>query len=180
MNILLLGERLYLRRLKVDDVSLKYVGWLNDPEVSQYLETRFYQQSYEAVVNFVSDKQYSTTEYLFGIFLNEDDTHIGNIKLGPVNPFHSFGPISLFIGDKSCWGKGYATEAIRLIVDFGFKELSLQKLEAGCYEENIGSKRAFEKAGFLVEGILRNQRCAKNGRTSDIVMGMLREEWCAG
>lgn len=174
---MLKGERLYLRKLTRADVSQEYVNWLNDPEINQYLETRFHEQTLEAVEQFVKDKEGSTSEHLFGIFLNDDDKHIGNIKLGPINEYHSFAPISLFIGDKTSWGNGYATEAIRLIVNYGFGQLGLEKLEAGCYESNIGSRRAFEKCGFLVEGVLRGQRTVPDGRESDIVLGILRSEW---
>lgn len=174
---MLRGEKIYLRELGVGDVTQKYVDWLNDPDVNQYLETRFVTQSAAAVEQFVQDKEKDPDEFLFGIFRLSDSHHIGNIKLGPVNRHHLFAPISLFIGDKSCWGQNLATEAIGLIVAFGFKECGLEKVEAGCYEINIGSQRAFEKNGFVVEGCLRKQRAVAGGRTSDILLGLLKEEW---
>jgi RimJ/RimL family protein N-acetyltransferase len=57
----------------------------------------------------------------------------------------------LLIGEVSEWGKGYATEAINLIVEFGEKKLSLKTFGAGCYSTNLASAKAFQKAGFCVE-----------------------------
>lgn len=171
------GKRLYLERLTPAHLSDKYVDWLNDPEVNQYLETRFVKQTPEMVLDFLKSKENSETEYLFGIFLKDSADHIGNIKVGPINTYHGYAPVSLFIGDKSTWGKGYATDAIELITNYSFEHLGLHKLEAGCYEENIGSKKAFEKVGYVVEGIIKGRRKGKDGRTSDILLGMTREEW---
>ncbi|HEY1157453.1 MAG TPA: GNAT family protein, partial [Arthrobacter sp.] len=90
-----------------------------------------------------------------GIFLREGDRHIGNIKLGPINVHHRRADIGLLVGDRACWGKGYASEAIAILSDFAFGRLGLHRLTAGMYAENEGSARAFEKAGYAREGLLR-------------------------
>lgn len=176
-QIQLSGDRIYLRRLTPEDVTQRYIDWLNDPAINRYLETRFCEQDRKKVLSFVKEKTTSRFEYLFGIFLHNENRHIGNIKIGPVNQYHRFAPISLFIGDKESWGKGFATEAIDLVVRFSFEELKLKKLEAGCYKENIGSRRAFEKCGFSVEGILKNRREVEGKRSSDILLGLAIEDW---
>ena len=66
------------------------------------------------------------------------------------------GVIGLFIGEQSNWGKGLATDAIKLISKFANKKFKLKKLVAGCYSNNIGSKKAFLKAGYEIEAILKN------------------------
>ena len=78
--------------------------------------------------------------------------HIGNIKLGPIHWLHRRADLSLFIGERKYWGQGYASEAIALVRDWAFRELDLQKLNAGIYSGNHGSRRAFEKCGFELEG----------------------------
>lgn len=95
-------------------------------------------------------------KYFLAITLNEDNRHIGNIKLA-LKPMHNTGEISLFIGDKSQWGKGIGTEAIALVRDFGLNNLGLAKLTAGCYAGNVGSARAFEKCGFQREAVLKSE-----------------------
>ena len=60
--------------------------------------------------------------------------------------------MGIIIGEKDCWGKGFATETLRLLVDFAFQTLQLKKLTAGCYGGNTGSEKSFQKAGFVIEG----------------------------
>ncbi len=102
--------------------------------------------------------------------------HIGNIRLGPINKNHKHGPIGLIIGDRDKWGIGVATEAIVLVTRFGFRELGLQKISAACYESNIGSKRAFEKAGYKIEGFKRNHLETLGGREGAWQMGVLTSD----
>lgn len=174
---MLQGERLILRPLTEADVTDQYIAWLNDPEVNRFLETRFERHDAATVARFVRDKMDSPTDHLFGMFLDHGQRHIGNIKLGPVNVHHATAPISLFIGDKTAWGKGYAQEAIALVTRFGFMDKGLHKLEAGCYEHNHGSRRAFEKCGFLVEGTLKSHRISEGERTDVILLGLTRDRW---
>lgn len=103
--------------------------------------------------------------YNFGIFTYEDTL------IGTINLFHVMrGSLqSAFIGyflDKNHNGKGYTTEAAKLIVDYGFNELHLHRIEAGVMPHNIGSIRVLEKAGFHKEGIaVKNVKI--NGKWED-------------
>jgi RimJ/RimL family protein N-acetyltransferase len=67
---------------------------------------------------------------------------------------HARSEIGYLIGDRSAWGKGYATEAILEICKYGFEELGLAKISAGVYECNIGSSNALLKAGFIHEATI--------------------------
>ena len=106
----------------------------------------------------------------FAIILNEGVRHIGNIKLGPINPFHRYGDIGIIIGDKKSWGKGFAKEAIALLMDTAFKKLKLHKVTAGCYAPNKGSQKAFLANGFRVAGIRKNQYRSGNGYCNEILL----------
>jgi RimJ/RimL family protein N-acetyltransferase len=99
----------------------------------------------------------STNNYLFGIFDYNTEKHIGNIKLGLINPIHKYAEVGLVIGDKSFWGKGIGTEAIKLVVEFAFNTLLLNKVTAGIYSNNIASLKAFQKLGFEIEGHQKKQ-----------------------
>ena len=170
------SKRLILRILTPVDVSLKYVEWLNDPEINQYLETRFHTQNIDSCIEFVQNMHSNKSDFLFGIFLRDSDFHIGNIKLGFVNPNHKSAQISLFIGEKEQWNKGFATEAIKAITLWGFQELGLEKIEAGCYEQNLGSLRAFLKVGYQVEGFFRKHILLADKRYGSFWLGILPEE----
>ena len=150
------SERLMFRILSNDDVSDRYLGWLNDFEVNRYLETRFLPQTRESCKRFVEMIADDPASHLFGIYDKTTNAHIGNIKLGPINKNHKSSQLSLFIGQKDCWGKGYATESIRAITQWGFDFIGLKRIEAGCYDSNLGSLRAFLKVGYIVEGFKRS------------------------
>jgi len=152
-NIKIDGDRIYLCEIRLSDVNQTYVNWLNDPEVNQYLETRHEMQTLNSVQEYVEKMVEKENELLFSICLKKNDIHIGNIKLGPINLIHKYAEISLFIGDKNEWGKNLATEAIQILSNYAFDKSELHKLTAGCYASNIGSIKAFEKVGFMIEGL---------------------------
>jgi RimJ/RimL family protein N-acetyltransferase len=164
-EVQLKGERITLRPVAPGDVTDDYVAWMNDPEVNQYMETRFSSHARDDVASFVERMRGNENVYFLAITLNEDGRHVGNIKLA-LRPQHETGEISLFIGDKSQWGRGLGSEAIALVRDFGLNELGLAKLTAGCYADNAGSARAFEKCGFRREAVLEAEHVS-NGRRVD-------------
>lgn len=165
----LIGTAIYLRQISEFDVTEKYVDWLNSPEINQYIESRFKKQTKEDVLAFVKDKLSKNSEPMFAICDMKTDEHIGNIKLGPINLHHKYASIGILIGDKKYWGRGCATEAIKLITEYGFEILKLNKLDAGAYAENIGSINAFMKAGFSQEGLLK-KHVTCNGQFMDVVL----------
>jgi [ribosomal protein S5]-alanine N-acetyltransferase len=164
-----LGTRIYLRLLSPDDVSEAYLQWMHDPEVIQYLESRWQTQTMESVRAFVQDKNDSQNDFLFGIFLNDTHQHIGNIKIGDINFLYRRGDVGLIIGEKSAWGKGYGTDAIELVTQYGFQDLNLHKLTAGMYVPNQGSYKAFIKAGYREVGIYKKHTFV-NGQYVDSII----------
>jgi len=166
--MLLKGKNIFIRPIEERDVNDRYVNWLNDSEVNRFLETRHHLQNLDSVSMFVREKIKCTDERLFAICLL-DGTHIGNIKIGPVIAAHRRADVSLFIGERAHWGKGLATEAIGLLAKYAFDHLGLHRLVAGCYAENLGSRMAFERNGFVVEGQLR-EHALDNGTWTDVVL----------
>ncbi len=166
------SSRLIYRALTLDDLNDTYLQWLNDPTVNQYLETRFATQTLESITTYWEQHNNDPTSPWFAICLKTDQRHIGNIKLGPISWIHRRADVSLFIGDSTCWGKGYATESIKALSDWAFNELDIQKLSAGIYSGNIGSLRAFEKAGFCLEGTLKNEVFCRGSRQDIFRVGL--------
>lgn len=158
------SARLSFAPMEVADVSDAYVAWLNDPEISQFLETRHSEQTRESCLAFVQGCADDPRSHLFKMVLTETGQHIGNIKIGPVDMTHQTGALSLLIGEASCHGRGLATEAIDAVTGWAFQELGLARVEAGCYDANTGSLRAFIKAGYEVEGFFRKSRIDANGQ----------------
>ena len=176
-NFILESDGLILKELTSKDVTQQYVEWLNDSEINKYLESRFQYQNQLTVKEFVTACKESKVNFLFGIFIKNGMKHIGNIKLGPINTHHEYAEIGLMIGDKDFWGRGIASQVISMVTQFGFYELKLKKLGSGCYESNIGSKKAFEKSGYQIEGLMRNCVKLNNTRESVLRLGCLKTDF---
>jgi len=162
------GVRLYLREVRQSDVNENYYRWMNDKDVNQYLESRFYPNSMDTITEFVKSKQADFNNVFLAIILKKNNEHIGNIKLGPINWIHKRGDVGIMIGEKNHWGKGYATEAIKLLAEYAFVTLGLHKLVAGCYDLHLGSAEAFKKSGFEIEGVLKSHSFCE-GRYVDVI-----------
>ncbi len=144
---ILCADKIYLKVLSEEDVGDAYVSWMNDYEIVKYTESRFFQHTMESIKQFVINST-NTNNILFGIFINDKKTHIGNIKLGSINWIHRYADVGIIIGDKNYWGQGIATSAIKIVTDYAFNHLNLHKLVAGAYQYNLGSINAFKKNGF--------------------------------
>jgi len=171
------GARVYLREVRSADVTENYYRWMNDPEVTRYLEVRYVPRSLDNILSFVTAMDGKADEVFLAVCLHDGDRHIGNIKLGPVNWVHRYADVSLLIGEKDCWGHGYATEAIRLVCRFAFVTLNLRKLVAGAYAPNAGSIKAFENVGFAREGLIRGRFVADGKPVDHVMLGLLAEDF---
>ncbi len=163
-------ERVELFLLEERDVGTRYVSWLNDPIVNRYLESRFSMHDAASTRAFVDSSLANPLVLLLGIRSRAlGGRHVGNIKLGPIDRHHEVGDIGILIGDPDAWGAGLASSAIRLLCGIAAKQIGLRKVTAGCYASNIGSERAFLKAGFEIEG-RRTQHFLLDGHEEDLIL----------
>jgi [ribosomal protein S5]-alanine N-acetyltransferase len=147
-----IGEQVYIRLLGTDDVSDDYVKWMNDPEVTQYLESRWQTHTLKTTLEYIESLNTDKNNYLFGVFLNSDNTHIGNVKIGNIHPIHRFCDIGMAIGKKDNWTKGIGSEVLKLIEKIAFEELNLNKMFGGIYADNIASFKMTQKCGWREAG----------------------------
>jgi RimJ/RimL family protein N-acetyltransferase len=105
---LLTSDRLYLRAVCSDDVGDSYYRWMSDPEVTQFIESRFLHQSKADILEYVKSQENNDNTLFLAIILKDTDLHIGNIKLDSINWYHRLSEIGIIIGEKRYWGKGYA------------------------------------------------------------------------
>ena len=173
----LVGKNITLRQLELSDCRKYYADWLNNPDTNKYIEPRLIHQTTESVREYVDNIIKSLDTYIFAIIC--EGKHIGNIQIGPIHKFYNFANIGYVIGEKEFWGKGIATEAIGLTVEFSFNVLKLHRLQALVFDENIGSKKALIKNGFEQEATYKKQRFIRvGGEYLDYTeFGLLREEW---
>lgn len=176
MTVRIDSQRLYLRELEEADVSAAYLEWMRDPAVTQYLEARFEEHNDKSLRAYVAAQRADPSSLLLAIVLREGDRHIGNIKLGPIDRHHLTADVGILIGNRSAWGRGYGTEAIGALCPFAFAELGLRKLTAGSYAANVGSIRAFEKAGFRREGVQHGQFMCDGHRVDGVLLGRLASD----
>lgn len=175
-NLKLESERIYLKLMEDKDINKSYLSWINDPAVNRFLESRFKKWTLRNLRKYVNDMQNNRDSLFFAIILKDRGRHIGNIKIGHINRIHKFADIGILIGDKSCWGKGYAKEAIKLVADYAFRSLKLHKLTAGAYATNAGSVKAFRKAGFSIEGVRLKHYRESAGYVDCVLMGCINEQ----
>lgn len=164
------GDTVELFLLEASGVTHDYVDWLNDPETNRYLESRFFPHTLDSTLQFVERCLTCSSTLLLGIrSIDLLGKHVGNIKVGNIDMHHGLGEIGILIGDKSAWGKGIASQAIRLMINVARDQLGLRKLTAGCYASNVGSKKAFLKAGFIIAGE-RKAHFLLEGKTESFVL----------
>jgi RimJ/RimL family protein N-acetyltransferase len=165
--------RLILRTMNAADASDRYLSWMRDPIINQYLESRFsLPECTQDLIAFIEYMNAAPDSLLCGIFLREDVRHIGNIKIGPVVTRHARSEIGYLIGDREAWDNGYASEAIREICRYGFEELELEKITAGVYENNTSSAKALLKAGFVHEATIPSHVICDGRRIGSMMFGL--------
>ena len=163
-------DKIELFLLGPEHVGPAYVGWLSDPLVGRYLESRFVEHSEASTRAFVSAQRADPAALFLGIRARSlDMRHVGNVKLAPIDRRHGLGEMGILIGERSAWGRGIASDAISAIARIAREQLSLRKLTAGCYASNIGSEKAFLRAGFEVEARSRDHFLL-DGRPEDLVL----------
>jgi len=112
----------------------------------------------------------------FVIEKKAEEGFCGIIELRAIDHEHSLGELSFWLA-KSAWGKGYMSEVVQVVVQYGFEELRLNRLYAFHMIRNPATGRVLEKNGFLREGLLR-QRVKKWGQYEDVaIMALLRRDW---
>ncbi len=179
----LIGSQLYLRRVEDSDLNDTYLGWLNDPVVTRYLETGKFPTTLGSLRAFWDNFQKSPTDLLFAIVLPaadggpKADRHIGNVTLNHVNWIHRTADTGLMIGEKDCWGKGYAYQAWRLLIDYAFIRLGLRKIIAGAVIDNGASLATLKKLGFQVEGTFRKEYLVEGRLRDGLRLGVFEDEF---
>ena len=163
----LTGNRIYLRAVTEADVTERYVAWLSDSEVTRFLGWRAFPSTPRDIAEYVNRPRRRESLFL-AICLKKDDLHIGNIHLGPIDWTHRRAELSMILGDRSCWGKGYMAEAFELLAHHAFNALNLNKLKAGTEEGNAAAIRLFQKTGWTEEARLRREFW-REGKFRDLV-----------
>jgi len=115
--------------------------------------------------------------YMFAIHTLDDDKLIGEIGLDAVELPHMETFVGIGLGERETWGKGFGTDAMRIILRYAFSELNLHRVSLTVFEYNPRAIQSYIKAGFVEEGRVRGFLHRAGRRYDLIFMGILREEW---
>lgn len=147
------SERLYYKPLSMAHLSDRYVAWLNNPNVYRYLETGG-DQTIDTLRQYLMDVEEKNILF-WGIHLKSDNSHIGNIKIDPINRRHGLGEYGILMGEESQWGKGYAKEASIRIITYCFEVQHLRKITLGVVARNEPAVQLYRALDFETEGVYK-------------------------
>lgn len=172
---LIVGDRVYLRTLEQSDITEEYRGWLNDYEVTHYLEVGRFPVSIDEMRRWLEGFGDGNTAYALAIIDKPEDIHIGNVTLFDIDWTNLTGEVGIMIGRKDYWRKGYGTEALRLTLEYAFQNLGLRKVLGSPVADRGTSME--ERVGYKVEGVLR-QHVFIDGEYRDVIrLGAYRDDF---
>ncbi len=175
------GKLVRLRAYEKSDLDA-VMKWVNDEEVTDLLggEMLAYPLSSIAEAKFIeaagnsSDRQKN-----FAIETLAERRYIGAISFNVIDWRNRCAGLGIVIGDKSIWGKGYGTDAMRVLMRLGFDKMNLHRLWLHVHDSNQRAIASYEKCGFNREGVLRGDRFYRGKYHDTIVMGILESEYRA-
>ncbi|HLF27178.1 MAG TPA: GNAT family protein [Anaerolineae bacterium] len=121
----------------------------------------------------------SPDENYFAIHTLGDDRLIGDVGLWIPSWIHADAWVGIAIGERDYWGRGYGTDAMRVILRYAFTELNLHRVSLSVLASNARALRSYAKAGFTLEGRARHISRWDGEWYDDVYMGILRNEWRA-
>lgn len=170
----IIGDRLYLSPVNADDKET-YVRWMNDVAVAGTF------RQYDLVVSLTSEMKWlfepDSDMQRYAMVLIDGDVMIGSIALQNINHLDRHAFLGIFIGEEEHRGKGYGAEAIRLLLNYGFKTLNLNNVMLSVHADYPAGIACYKKLGFKEAGRHR-EWVFKDGKYVDVIyMDILAREF---
>lgn len=174
----IVGRRVALRRAHPDDLAA-VVRWYRDPELARLTRYQTRPMSHAEIERFFQVRMLSVDALAYCITELPDQRLIGFTTFSSLDPDNGSVLFHITIGERDAWGRGLGTETTELMLGHAFERLALHRVGLTVFSYNVRAIRAYEKAGFQVEGRLRDA-IVRDGRYFDEVqMGILAGEWLA-
>lgn len=147
-------HRVYLRAFEIDDYKTS-IHWRQDDTIWSMLggPKYFVSEAYEK--KWIENEIFNSRDVKLAVCLIESNKHIGNVYFTDINQINQSCHSHVLIGEKDCWGKGYAKEALLLGIDYMVNQRNIHRFEAKILESNNASLKMHQKCGFEIEGLLR-------------------------
>ncbi|MFA6215210.1 MAG: GNAT family protein [Patescibacteria group bacterium] len=167
------GDRMVLKPIELKHAAIRY-KWYTDSKVAKYQD--FADISLKELKSSIINRRKSKNYFGWMVF-TESKVLIGEIQLREIDFDNQTGVLSVNIGETKFWGQGYATEATKLVSEFFFNKLKLNRIELGVISKNIGAIKCYQKCGFKKEGVKKKAHF-KNGKFYDsIPMSLIKAEY---
>ena len=170
-----------LVRLACQDVDKDAASWARWSTDSELLRLRNGDPARPRTAKYYQDEEarrpVTGSRFAFDIRLLEAGRLIGFTSLWVANWANAEGWVGIFIGERTDWGQGYGTDAMRVLLRYAFAELNLARVSLATFATNTRAIRSYQKAGFSLEGAPREVVQRDGRRSDDAIMGILRDEW---
>lgn len=174
----IIGDRIYLSPKNVSEETVqKYTEWMNSFQVTDYIDNSANLYSYTAEKEFLEKSAKDTDNVNFDIVNLENNTLLGSIALIKIKPVPRSATLGVFIGDCKYLGKGYGTEAIRLILEYAFKYLNLHSVKLEVLSCNERAHKCYLKCGFKDTGYARDRAYINGKYYNELHMDILDTEF---
>ena len=169
------GDSIYLAPLEIEDLETFY-RWYNNPDLRMYLimpypTTRIDEKDW------IEKKTRGKDEVILSIVVKKGSRLIGNVGLHNINRVTRSAMLGIAIGDLKMASKGFGTEAIRLMLDYGFRTLNLHRIELFVHDFNDRAISAYKKIGFVEEGRKREALYIDGSYHDELLLAVLKDEW---
>jgi ribosomal-protein-alanine N-acetyltransferase len=172
------SERIIAREIQVQDIDDRLLSWFEDPELMKFYTSSKNKITKEKLMDSIRQGKENGTTFTYLLMNKVNNKSIGTLKLGPINLAHRTADLVALIGDRSSVeGRGVGTEAIALGNAIAFSEYDIRKLYGGMYASNIASIKAYTRAGWVVEGILKGQYLVEGKNEDRVLVGCFNPEY---
>ena len=165
--------KISIRKFERTDIPKK-VEWINNPENNQFLH-------YDIPISVDGTEKWFDSHIndmnRFDAVMEADGVPVGTIGLLSIDRKNSKAEYYVAMGETAYKGKGVAKEASRLILQYGFEELGLNRIYLFTEIDNIAAQMLFEKVGFTREGIIRQDIISHGKYVDRVAYGYLKEDW---
>ena len=169
------GKRIYLAPLEMEDLETFY-EWYNNPDLRKFLIMPYPTTKLDEK-EWIEKKKRGTDEVVLSIIVKRGGRLIGNIGLHQINKVTRCAMMGIALGDLKMASKGFGTEAIRLMLDYGFGTLNMHRIELFVHDFNDRAQKAYKKLGFIEEGRKREALYSGGKYHDELLLAVLKEEW---